>query len=292
MYYGVRYCDPVFERFIAPERIVPGAGALTAAPHDAVAQLAWAQGGGTPTTTTSPELNRYAYAQSTPLRCTDPTRHWIERAVDIAFIADDIWDIHQNGLTWDNGLALAADVGGLLLPGLTGVGMAVRGGRALARTDDILDMVRAVSWTERFAGASPEVRRGVAWLEKMVQDERIPDSYRRGFAAELLRAEEYYKAGKLQAVEAVVEGGRVDLILVTDEIVEVKYWTQSHTAKNIDELARQLTRYQATGRPILLELFRTKTDPITEGYIERLLKALQAAGVKITREQIRLVEWP
>jgi hypothetical protein len=227
-----------------------------------------------------------------PLRCTDPTGHWIERAVDIAFIADDIWDIRQNGLTWDNGLALAADVGGLLLPGLTGLGMAVRGGRALARTDDILDMVRAVSWTERFAGASPEVRRGVAWLEKMVQSERIPDSYRRGFAAELLRAEEYYKAGKLQAVEAVVEGGRVDLILVTDEIVEVKYWTQSHTAKNIDELARQLTRYQATGRPILLELFRTKTDPITEGYIERLLKALQAAGVKITREQIRLVEWP
>jgi hypothetical protein len=65
-----------------------------------------------------------------PLRCTDPTGHWIERAVDIAFIAYDIWDIHQNGLTWDNGLALAADVGGLLLPGLTGVGMVVRGGRA------------------------------------------------------------------------------------------------------------------------------------------------------------------
>jgi hypothetical protein len=126
----------------------------------------------------------------------------------------------------------------------------------------------------------------------MVQSERIPDSYRRGFAAELLRAEEYYKAGKLQAVEAVVEGGRVDLILVTDEIVEVKYWTQSHTVNNIDKLVTQLTRYQATGRPILLELFRTKTDPITEGYIEKLLQRLQAAGVKITREQIRLVELP
>jgi hypothetical protein len=74
--------------------------------------------------------------------------------------------------------------------------------------------------------------------------------------------------------------------------VEVKYWTQSHTVKNIGKLTEQLTRYQATGRPILLELFRTKTDPITEGYIERLLKDLQAAGVKITREQIRLVEWP
>ena len=255
-----------------------------------MAQPAWAPGGGAPTT--PQELNRYAYAQNAPLRCTDPTGHWIERAVDIAFIAYDIWDIHQNGLTWDNGLALAADVGGLLLPGLTGVGMAVRGGRALARTDDILDMVRAVSWTERFAGAGPEVRRGIAWLEKMVQSSDMPAQYRRSFAAELLRAEEYYKAGKLQAVEAVVEGGRVDLILVTDDIVEVKYWTQSHTVKNIGKLADQLTTYQATGRPILLELFRTKTDPITEEYIEKLLKDLQAAGVQITREQIRLVELP
>jgi pyocin large subunit-like protein len=93
-----------------------------------VARQAWAQGGGAPTTPQA--LNRYAYAQNAPLRCTDPTGHWIERAVDIAFIAYDIWDIPQNGLTWDNGLALAADVGGLLLPGLTGLGMAVRGGRA------------------------------------------------------------------------------------------------------------------------------------------------------------------
>jgi len=88
------------------------------------------------------------------------------------------------------------------------------------------------------------------------------------------------------------ESGRVDLLLVTGDIVEVKYWTRSNTDKSIDRLVKQLTTYQATGRPILLELFRTKTDPITEGYIERLLKDLPAAGVKITREQIRLVEWP
>jgi len=75
-------------------------------------------------------LNRSASVHNNPLKSTDPTGHWIERAVARACIADDIWDIHQNGLTWDNGLALAADVGGLLLPGLTGVGMAVRGGRA------------------------------------------------------------------------------------------------------------------------------------------------------------------
>jgi hypothetical protein len=119
---------------------------------------------------------------------------------------------------------------------------------------------------------------GLRGWRRWCKDERIPDSYRRGFAAELLRAEEYYKAGKLQAVEAVVEGGRVDLLLVTDDIVEVKYWTQSHTVNNIGKLTEQLTRYQATGRPILLELFRTKTDPITEGYIERFAERSTSSG--------------
>ena len=112
-----------------------------------MAQQAWAQGGGAPTTPQA--LNRYAYAQNAPLRCTDPTGHWIESAVDIAFIAYDIWDIHQNGLTWDNGLALAADVDGLLLPGLTGLGMAVRGGKAAveaaSHSDEVVDAGRAVA---------------------------------------------------------------------------------------------------------------------------------------------------
>jgi len=266
--YRARYYSPGLGRFVSADTIVPDSG--------------------------NPQgLNRYAYVTNNPLRYTDPSGHWLETAWDILNIAWDIQEIRQDpGNLWNWG-ALVVDVGTALLPGVPAfAGVVSKGGRALARTDDILDMVRAVSWTERFAGASPEVRRGIAWLEKMVQDERIPDSYRRGFAAELLRAEEYYKAGKLQAVEAVVERGRVDLILVTDEIVEVKYWTQSHTADNIGKLAKQLKTYQATGRPILLELFRTKTDPITEGYIKDLLQRLQAAGVQITREQIRLVEWP
>ena len=87
-----------------------------------------------------------------PLRCTDPTGHWIERAVDSACIAYDSWDIARNGLTWDTGLALAADVGGLLLPGLTGLGMAVRGGRAAKAAveaaslgDEMVDAGQAVA---------------------------------------------------------------------------------------------------------------------------------------------------
>ncbi len=170
-----------------------------------------------------------------------------------------------------------------------GVGL-VRGGKAIAHAEDILDLVRRVNWAERFAGAGPEIRRGVAYLEKMVNSERIPERFRPGFAAELVRAEEYYKASKLRAVEAVVEDGRVDLILVTDEIVEIKYWRESYASGQIGRLLDQLQRYhETTGRPVILELVQTKTDPITEVFIEDLLKAARKVEFPLTREQIRII---
>ncbi|MDW8215028.1 MAG: hypothetical protein RMJ55_15850 [Roseiflexaceae bacterium] len=101
---------------------------------------AWAQRSGVPATPQA--LNRYAYARNNPLRWTDPTRHWIESALDIAFIAYDLYDISQNGLTWENGLALAANVGGLILPGLTGGGALVR---AVAHADDVADAAQAAT---------------------------------------------------------------------------------------------------------------------------------------------------
>jgi hypothetical protein len=82
--------------------------------------------------------DRYAYSNNNPVRYTDPTGHWIESAVDIAFIAYDIYDISQNGLNWENGLALAADVAGLALPVVTGGGAAVR---ALMHADDVVKAV-------------------------------------------------------------------------------------------------------------------------------------------------------
>lgn len=142
--YHARYYDPAFGRFIAPQRSVPGAGALTLAPHDAVARQAWQQRGGMPEM--PQELNRSAYARNNPLRYTDPTGHAVESA-DIAFIAYELYDISQNGLTWENGLALAADVGGLVLPGLTGGGALVRAVadavRGIASVDDIADAANA-----------------------------------------------------------------------------------------------------------------------------------------------------
>jgi RHS repeat-associated protein len=189
-FYNARWYDPVLGHFLSPDTVVPDPGNAL-------------------------DYHRYAYVRFNPLKYTDPSGHWLETVWDIANIAWDIHEIRQDpGNLWNWG-ALVVDVGAALLPGVPAfAGVVVHGGKALARSNDILDMVRAVSWSERFAGASPEIRRGIAWLEQMVQSERIPAAYRRGFASELLRAEEYFKAGKLLAVEAVVEGGRVDLILV------------------------------------------------------------------------------
>jgi hypothetical protein len=236
------------------------------------------------------DYHRYAYVRFNPLKYTDPSGHWLETVWDIANIAWDIHEIQQDpGNLWNWG-ALVVDVGAALLPVVpAGAGMVVHGGKALARTDDILDMVRAVSWSERFAGASPEVMRGVERLAKLVENERVPVPFRQGLAAELVRAEEYFKAGKLQAVEAVIESGRVDLILVTGEVVEVKYWRQSYAESNIRDILRQVETYQATGRPVILEFVQTKTDPVTERFVERLLREAQKAGISLTREQIRIV---
>jgi len=86
-----------------------------------------------------------------------------------------------------------------------------------------------------------------------------------------------------------VQGDRADLILVTKEIVEIKYWRQSYAREHIDRLLHQIQTYQATGRPVILELVQTKTEPITEDFIQDLLIAAQEAEVPLTRDQIHIV---
>ena len=76
---------------------------------------------------TGGNFNRYWYANNNPYKFTDPDGRYVETVLDIAFIASDIASIRSEGLGWTNGLALAADVVGALLPGATGLGAGVKG---------------------------------------------------------------------------------------------------------------------------------------------------------------------
>jgi len=81
------------------------------------------------------------HVNNNPINFNDPSGHWVETALDIAFIAYDIYDIKTNGLNWISGLSLAADIVGAVLPVVTGAGLAVR---AIAHADDVIDAVRIV----------------------------------------------------------------------------------------------------------------------------------------------------
>ncbi len=133
--YHARYYDPALGRFIAPQRSVPGTGALMLAPHDAVARQAWQQRGGMPEM--PQELNRSAYARNNPLRFTDPTGHCVGRiwgAPDCRFAG---WD-PAHGRYGD---ALDAIQTGFDVAGLApGVGELFDGANALislARSDPV-----------------------------------------------------------------------------------------------------------------------------------------------------------
>ena len=110
-YYKARYYDPMLGRFVQADTIVPEPGNPQA-------------------------LNRYAYVYNNPLRYTDPSGHWLETLLDIAFLAYDIHQIATEGWTTENTIALVADLACIALPGATGGGpgtrLALAGGGELA----------------------------------------------------------------------------------------------------------------------------------------------------------------
>ena len=145
LFYNARYYDPALGRFLSADTVVPGSGALTKTFIDTVEAEAWAapKGG----TANPQDLNRYSYTNNNPVTRTDSSGHIIDTIVDVAFIACDVYDIAKNGYTADRGLALAADVAGALIPGVTGAGAAVRAAKATAqavnRADAASDIAKA-----------------------------------------------------------------------------------------------------------------------------------------------------
>jgi RHS repeat-associated protein len=101
MYYNARYYDPELGQFLSPDTIVPDPTNLL-------------------------DYNRYMYVRGNPMKYTDPTGHWLESALDIISLGATVKDINDNGLNWENGIGLAADVVSLAAPGVAGGGTVVR----------------------------------------------------------------------------------------------------------------------------------------------------------------------
>jgi RHS repeat-associated protein len=101
MYYGARYYSPEYRIFVQPDTMLPD-------PYN-------------------PQyLNRYAYALNNPVKYTDPSGHYVESAIDVAFLAMDINDIRTGNANKWTYIGLGADVVCLLLPGVTGGRLGVK----------------------------------------------------------------------------------------------------------------------------------------------------------------------
>jgi len=118
--YKARINDAISGRIIQPDTLVPEPGS-------------------------SQGYNRYTYVNNNPVGYTDSSGHWVETALDVAFITFDIYDIATNGLTWMSGLSLAADVACAILPIATGGGLAVRSAfKAGEAIDKVSDAARLI----------------------------------------------------------------------------------------------------------------------------------------------------
>jgi RHS repeat-associated protein len=105
----------------------------------------------TPEHITDPQRwNGYAYVRNAPLTYVDPDGRAIDTILDVGFIVYDLYRIGRAVVTGapvrTEVLALAADVGGALVPVVTGGGMAVRAGaKAASHADDLLHGTEAAS---------------------------------------------------------------------------------------------------------------------------------------------------
>ena len=111
-------------------------------------------------------LNRYSYVLNNPLRYNDPSGHWLDTLIDIASIVYDVHDIATNGLNWENGLSLAADVVSLALPVVTGGGAMVR---AAMHADDAVHVATHLDDAVRAAEHVDEATEALAHADEAAE---------------------------------------------------------------------------------------------------------------------------
>ena len=103
-----------------------------------------------------PGTGSYIYCRNNPVKYVDPQGEVFDTFLDIGSIAYDVVDIVSSiargqGTTGTQWAALGADVGGALIPFVTGAGMAVRAG---AKADDLVDAGKALSNVDDAADAA------------------------------------------------------------------------------------------------------------------------------------------
>ena len=163
-------------------------------------------------------------------------------------------------------------------------------------------LIKAFTEAKTWVGLSSKETRVVEELEKLniqgaktlanrIRTTRNPQ-FRIGLVSQAKQALEYHRQGALLAIEApIAEGARCDLLIrefgkigaeETRTIVEVKYWpgfsrmTQREKEKMIDKMDKQLKKYMATGKPVILEWYG-KLPP----EVEEKLKDLREQGLRI-----------
>jgi hypothetical protein len=107
-------------------------------------------------------FNRYSYAAENPFKFKDPDGRVIDTIADVIFIAADVATISSEGLTATNGIALAADVVGALIPGATGLGAGVR---AISHS---IDAYRGSKLARNMAKAERQVKKSVEQAHHIV----------------------------------------------------------------------------------------------------------------------------
>jgi hypothetical protein len=196
----VRYYSPDLGQFISPDTLVPDPSNVQA-------------------------YNRYMYALGNPLRYNDPSGHWIETALDIVSLGATVKDINDNGLNWQNGIGLVADVGSLVLPGVAGGGAAVRYADE-AYAAGKAGVNAAWDWGRRALGYGDEAAQ--YGDDAVDATKTIGDCLTNSFSAETL----VMTARGLRPISELIEG---DLVLAWDEATgKTGYFAVTDTISHVD----------------------------------------------------------
>ncbi len=124
-------------------------------------------------------LNSYSYATNNPLKYTDPQGEFIDTLADLAFIG---YDLYKVGQAWYQGESvkgelgnLGLDVGGALIPGVTGLGMT---NRVVRGVDKIQDGAKIIHRTKQFDAVAQQ-QKMLEGVENLKAINTIKDVFRK-----------------------------------------------------------------------------------------------------------------